>query len=325
MRASVIIPVYNVEKYLEKCLDSVLNQTIKDYEIICINDCSPDKSQDILDQYKKIYGEKIRVIKNEQNLGQGRSRMRGVDCAKGEYVFFVDSDDHIAPDYLETFLNEVQNESYDMVIAGYTKDIDGKYVKHDVKDNKWTRVCYPVACCKMYRRQFLLHHHIDFSSVRIGEDIYFTLDLFCSNAKTKIISYFGYYYYLNVQSTTKTITYEKKHEAYVAEMFRLLLKKYDLGLIDTEKRYMIEYAYIANMINALITYGHGCKPKLMKCKYDFFLKDMYEKFPNILKNPYLKFRKAKGVPLKIRIAVSISSGCMRVGLGRLLYMLISII
>lgn len=320
MRATIIIPVYNTEKYLRRCLDSVLDQTIEDYEIICVNDCSPDHSQDILDEYEKKFASKLKLLVNEENMGQGRSRMRAVEIAQGDNIFFVDSDDYIARDYLEVFLGD---EGMDVVVAGYTKDIEGKLVPHDVIDSPWTITCYPVACCKMYRKAFLQENSIDFSDCRVGEDIYFSLALFCAKAKVKYIHYFGYYYYLNQNSTTRSLTYDRKHEVYVSTMFDTLLKKFDLSSLNKIEQQMVEYAYVANMINALITYGHGCKPKLMREKYDFFLEDLKNKFPNYRKNPYYKILGFIGPSAKIKWGVGISMKCIKCGLGWPLYWLIS--
>ena len=81
--ATIIIPVYNAQAYLEKCLDSALQQTYDNYEIICVNDQSPDDSQRILEEYGKKYSEKLHYICNEENIGQGQSRMRAIAMAKG--------------------------------------------------------------------------------------------------------------------------------------------------------------------------------------------------------------------------------------------------
>ena len=89
MKLSIIIPVYNVEKYLPKCLDSILNQSFKDFEIICINDGSSDNSLKILEEYK----DKRIIIINKENAGSGVARNAGLEIAKGEYIFFVDGDD----------------------------------------------------------------------------------------------------------------------------------------------------------------------------------------------------------------------------------------
>ena len=104
MKATIIVPVYNVEKYLSRCLDSLVHQTISDYEVLCVNDCSPDNSDLILAEYQEKYPSRIRVINNECNLGLGRTRERALEHVCSEYVFFVDSDDYVAPNYIETYL-----------------------------------------------------------------------------------------------------------------------------------------------------------------------------------------------------------------------------
>ena len=104
-KVSVIIPVYNTEKYLRKCLESVINQTLKDIEIICINDCSTDDSLKILNDIKD---ERLKILNLPQNSGVSFARNRGIDEAKGEYISFVDSDDFIAPDFLEKLYNKSQ-------------------------------------------------------------------------------------------------------------------------------------------------------------------------------------------------------------------------
>lgn len=322
-KVTVIIPVYNVEKYLRRCLDSILRQNYSDYEIICVNDCSPDHSGEILKEYKENYSEKIQVIENEENIGLGRSRMRGVNQASGEYLLFIDSDDYVAEDYIERYMREVKDTSYDIVIAGYTKDIDGKYIKHDIQDSLWTLVCYPIACAKLYRKSFILENGIEFSPVRCGEDIYFSLVVFIKNVKYKIIHYCGYYYYHNRKSITGSLTYDKKHEVFVSQIFDDFLNKNPLDHLSEEKKRMIEYTYVANMVNALVTYGHGCRPRMMKEKYQFFLRDMKEKFPDYRSNPYFGIMKPKGQSSKIRIGVGVTMLLHKVHLDAMMFWLLS--
>lgn len=322
-KVTVIVPVYNVEKYLARCLDSLLNQTYENYEIYCVNDCSPDNSQAILEEYAEKYPELLHVMANQENMGQGRSRMRAVYQTDSDYIMFVDSDDYVAKDYIERFMSEVKEEPYDIVVAGFTRDIDGKCKEHDIKDSPWTLACYSVACAKMIRRQFLLEHGIDFTEIRCGEDIYFNTAIYYQDVKYKIIHYFGYYYYLNRQSTTGSLTYDKKHEVFVSQMFDIFLKKFPLEKVSEEKRRVIEYTYVANMVNALITYGHGCKPKLMKEKHQFFIEDMKEKFPDYKKNPYFNVWKPKGQSLKIRLGVGVTMMLHKLHLDGLLFWFIS--
>ena len=107
-KVTVIVPVYNVEAYLARCLDSIVDQSCEDYEIICIDDCSPDNSGEILKEYESRYPQKLTVLVNEQNMGLGRTRERGIRHAKGDYILFVDSDDYVRKDYVETYLQEME-------------------------------------------------------------------------------------------------------------------------------------------------------------------------------------------------------------------------
>lgn len=114
-KVSVIIPVYNVEKYLRECLDSVVNQTLKDIEIICINDGSPDNSLAILEEYAKK-DSRIRII-NKKNQGQSIARNIGINLAKGEYVVFIDPDDYFRLDALEKMYAKITETKVDIVIS----------------------------------------------------------------------------------------------------------------------------------------------------------------------------------------------------------------
>ena len=126
-KISVIIPVYNTQKVLHRCLDSIFGQTYQNFEVICINDCSPDDSASILRRYEKKHPGKMTVLDNERNMGQGLSRKRAMDICAGEYIAFVDSDDYIAADYLQTYVQEMETHTCDVAVAGFTKETDGKF------------------------------------------------------------------------------------------------------------------------------------------------------------------------------------------------------
>ena len=114
-KVSIIVPVYNVEKYLSKCLDSIVNQTLKDIEIICINDGSVDNSQSVLEAYAKK-DTRIKVI-NQENLGLSCARNKGIDIAQGEYIGFVDSDDWIDLEFYEELYNNAINTQSDIAAS----------------------------------------------------------------------------------------------------------------------------------------------------------------------------------------------------------------
>ena len=116
---SVIIPVYNVEKYLKKCLDSVLNQEFKNFEIICIDDCSTDSSLKILKEYAKS-NERIKVLQNNTNLGLGLTRNIGLNAAMGKYIHFLDSDDFLNKDAYNIVNKAIlEFKSIDVLVFSY--------------------------------------------------------------------------------------------------------------------------------------------------------------------------------------------------------------
>lgn len=113
-RISVIIPIYNAHDYLERCLDSVCNQTLKDIEVIAVDDCSTDDSLEILQRYAEKYPQ-LRVIAHKTNGGESRARNTGLDNATGEYLAFVDNDDSIDPDFLEKLYEKAKETNADIV------------------------------------------------------------------------------------------------------------------------------------------------------------------------------------------------------------------
>ena len=116
---SIVVPVYKVEKYLNRCVDSILNQTYTDFECILVDDGSPDKCGQICDEYAEL-DKRIRVI-HKENGGLSDARNVGIDAAKGEYILFVDSDDWIHPQLIELTLKIIIKEKADVVSYDYKK------------------------------------------------------------------------------------------------------------------------------------------------------------------------------------------------------------
>ena len=287
-KVTLIVPVYNVEKYLKRCIDSILNQSYKNIEIICVNDCSPDNSQEILNDYEKK--QQIRVIINEK------------------------------------YMAVMQSEDYDMVIGGYTRDVDGNKKEHFVKYSDWSVLSYTIACAKMYKKSFLIDHDIGFIDIRCGEDIFFSMELFMHHPKYYVMEdYAGYFYYFNRKSITGSMNADKKLESFIAEIFNRFIEKYPLEKMEKDVYWKICYNYITNMVNALIVHGHGCGIKSMREKYRYFMDDLNKKFVDYKKNPYLHFGKMKKQSLKIKISVSILMFLNKIGVDKLAYYLLALI
>lgn len=124
---SIIIPVYNAKKYLANTLDSVIKQTYKNLEIILVNDGSTDNSKDICESYAKI-DKRIKVI-NKENGGVSSARNYGLALAKGEYISFIDSDDFLVTDMIETLVNDIQNTNAEIAVCGYWHVTEEEYQK----------------------------------------------------------------------------------------------------------------------------------------------------------------------------------------------------
>jgi glycosyltransferase involved in cell wall biosynthesis len=128
-KVSIIIPVYNVEKYLSKCLDSVLTQTFTDFECILVNDCSLDNSRKICENYAKL-DKRIKVIHKTENIGSSQARKTGIENSNGDFIQFVDSDDWIENNMLEKIYEKAISENLDIVIFNYISE------KKDIKEIK---------------------------------------------------------------------------------------------------------------------------------------------------------------------------------------------
>jgi len=186
IKVSVIIPVYNVEKYIDECLNSIVNQTLKEIEIIVVNDGSPDNSQKIIDKYVKKYPEKVKSFIKE-NGGQGSARNLGLEYAKGEYISFVDSDDWLDLDALENMYNKAKEEDSDIVICDMS-DLYADGTKKYFNCTKYNSV-YEVtssASNKIFKKSIL--KDVRFLSRLWYEDFNFTTKILLTNPKISTIS-----------------------------------------------------------------------------------------------------------------------------------------
>ena len=218
-KVSVIIPVYNVEKYLSECLDSVINQTLKDIEIICIDDSSTDNSLSILEKYAKK-DKRIKVIK-QKNLGAGVARNRGLEVAKGEYIGFVDSDDYVDLDFFKKLYNKSKINKYDFIKGDlkqlYQKKQKIKFTNTNLKiakASKITKIPYKNLASSwlsiIYRKDLIDKYNIKFANIRWLEDVTF-LYKFVSIANNFVLVNDAYYTYrLRENSTSHKILSEKE-------------------------------------------------------------------------------------------------------------------
>src|SRR5574344_641185 len=202
-KVSVIIPVYNVENLLNRCLDSLIKQTFSNIEIIMIDDGSTDNSYKIMKEYSKK--DSRFLSRTQKNSGPAIARNNGLNIATGKYVMFVDSDDYVDENYIEIYYNEIFNSNYDVIMGGYTKIIGNKIDFKRILNNKdFSKYVVPAPYAKIYKYSFLKQHKIEFLDTKSSEDVYFNMEVIYNGANIKCINNTGYYYYFNPISISNT-------------------------------------------------------------------------------------------------------------------------
>ncbi len=269
MRFSVIMPVYNVEKYLETAVNSVLAQTFNDFELILIEDASPDNCAALCDNFASA-DKRVAVIHNTKNSGLSGARNTGFSVAKGEYVLFMDSDDFWSPDALEILNREV--DGFDITVFGikrFFEDKNGKIYKTEdlsptpcisknLKQSGQLLIelnkagVFPFAWNKAYNRKFLLSCNHHFESTKLIEDFLFNVFLFGKSEKIKVISDCLYNYRKPAHQTLAN--------SYSPEFLELSKRKFWLekellintGCATEENLQFIYYVFVKHLLSYFV-------------------------------------------------------------------------
>lgn len=283
---SVIVPVYNVEKYLSRCIDSILNQTMQDFEIILINDGSTDSSPKICNEYGRK-DKRIRVV-HKSNERVSAARNDGIKVAKGKYVSFVDSDDWIQPTMYEEMYEKAVSLNCDFVMCDYTKKgkeveytvsqpiLEGFYDKSRIEKDifkcliMFEDIELPPTisnCTCLFDREFLINNELYYD-----EDIHYCEDsIFGSKAMYNAnrfyymkASYF-YNYFYNPNSTTSKYNYNK-WESYL-KINRRLREYFNSDLFDFTRQIKINMLYfVLNFLSEIGRSNLSFKDKQKECK-----------------------------------------------------------
>ena len=232
---SVIVPVYKVEQYLHRCLDSILNQTFTGFEIILVDDGSTDGSGEICDRYAAKYNN-IKVI-HKENGGLSSARNAGLEIAKGKYIMFVDSDDMIHSKTLEKQLSILHETDADAVICSFQRFFDEKEIDissdkisskitvfsgSDVEKQMFTNTDvsnYVSSCGKIFKRE--LFNDISFPVGRLFEDEFTTYKIYYKCKKIAVTDDIHYFYYINTNGITGTLNINKRFDEYDAQFERI--------------------------------------------------------------------------------------------------------
>lgn len=201
---TIIVPIYNAEQNIKRCVDSILNQDYKNLELLLVNDGSKDGSLKILKKYEEEYSF-IKVI-SHKNIGVAETRNKAIKNATGKYIMFIDNDDYIDKNYVSSFVDTINSSNYDIVIGGYVRITeDKKVLKREVlKDLPFSKYVIMAPWAKIYKRDFIIKNNIEFLNYKIGEDVYFNLNAYFNTNKIGIIDYVGYYWFYNTKSISNT-------------------------------------------------------------------------------------------------------------------------
>lgn len=283
MKVSVIVPVYNVEKYIKKCLDSLVNQTLNGVEIIVVNDGSPDNSQKIIGEYTKKYKNVKSYIK--ENGGLSDARNYGIKKATGEYISFVDSDDYIRNDMLEIMYNYAIKEDLDVVVCDSINVYDNgseiliksnnNYSDNDVRNYI---ISPPMACTRLFKKT--IFDKIQFKKNIYYEDLEMTPKVVNITDKIGFVSEGLYYYVQRDGSIMKQNVFNKK----LLNIFDVLKSNKDL--LEDKFPEEIEYMYITHLLRTaslrFLNYDNG---KEYIYKIHNIMKEYFPKWKN---NVYYK-------------------------------------
>lgn len=241
---SIIIPVFNTEKYLKRCLDSIVNQSFKDMEIILVDDCSSENCYEIFEEYQKN-NKNIRYVKNEQNLGSAWSRLNGLSYAKGEYIHFVDSDDWVVDDCYRKIYEYLDNK-YDCLhfngimayddkttknfgwhicgnkkLIGERKAFEDMFVNDSRRRTLWCRVFRKK--CLLKAAQYMLKYHLS-----VADDWILNLfALFFVKKYRSVSDIFYYYFQDNPNAMTAVVENKKDVKFSVDKLDNTLRQTYD--------------------------------------------------------------------------------------------------
>lgn len=235
MKVSIIIPVYNVSEYVERCINSVIHQTYTDLECIIVDDCTPDDSIEKCEKLIAEYNGPIcfKILHHEKNRGLSAARNTGTYAATGNYIYYLDSDDYITNDCIYTIIAPLNNKPYDIIIGDFTivgmNDwgipklylAEGEY-SEEVLSYYCAGLIYMMAWNKLFRKAFLEQNNIFFKEGMLHEDDHFSFRAFAYAQSTYIIRHNSYCYWVRESGIMGSQKYTKKNRDAYAETMLLI-------------------------------------------------------------------------------------------------------
>lgn len=279
IKVSVIIPVYNVENYIEECVESVINQTLKEIEIIIVNDGTKDNSIKKIEKY--LSNPRVILI-NKENGGVSSARNTGLKIARGEYISFIDSDDFIEPTMLEKLYNE--GEGMDIVFSNFARidefgniEIEkNNFENLEIKEGSYFyNIELGYIWNKIYNHKFLKEYNIKFKENMLMEDLLFSLKVFSIAKKVKYLDKVYYYYRVGInESAVNTLI---KNKELMNKTYNQLIEEVEKFLIEFEGKKFIKLRIFLTKIDLFVRKKKLNNEKINNKK----IKEIEEKIENL--------------------------------------------
>lgn len=291
-KVSIIIPVYGVEKYIDKCLDSLVKQSLKEIEIIVVNDGTKDNSQEIVDKYVKKYPNKVKSFIKE-NGGQGSARNYGLDKAMGEYIGYVDSDDFVETDMYKKLYNKAKDGNYDIVVCGnynvvedYSRKTEDTFVSSYSTDLENIFFGKMAVWNKIYKKEILVNNKLKFKEKVWYEDLAFTLKAIINSNSFGFIDEPLYDYLLRQGSTMNNSNVQRNLEILDAfdDILSYIKHNKKEEYLDKIEFLAVDHIYISTIVRIV---NAEVDKKIKKEVINKLIDYMYKEFPNFKDNKYL--------------------------------------
>ncbi|MCQ6558979.1 glycosyltransferase [Paenibacillus mendelii] len=296
LKVSVVVPVFNAEKYLAPCIESLLNQTLQDCEFIFINDGSKDQSHSIIETYMQADA-RIRLI-NQANQGVSTARNTGLAEASGEYVGFVDADDTVEPDMYEVLYRAAKQDDCDVVVSNYESEMEGHkvtvsypfptgiqlnraFIEQEIMAHFMKEESLNSVCNKLFRNAIIQSSGLKFpEGVALGEDERFNIRLFSLANTMKYINYTGYHYREVAGSATRDIM-SKDYFGRALEAYKRENPEMDAMQIDSSD---ISNLRSIKLMNSVMSFSY----MYFKPTADVSFFERYKYVKRMINNPHVR-------------------------------------
>ncbi|MCH5258213.1 MAG: glycosyltransferase family 2 protein [Lachnospiraceae bacterium] len=305
---SIIIPVYNCEKYIGKCLESVLGQTYKNVEIIVIDDGSTDQSLEVIN--RTVQGNPNVKVIHQENQGLSATRNKGLENATGDYIAFLDGDDYLGESYIERLIAAAEHNNSDLAICGYqkvdaqgvllSKTVPGQYIPFEHEEWAYRII---ISCARLYKKEIWNKYHMTFEIGAHGEDV--PLSLFFNKVCKNIVTVPAaeYYYVQHSESITHNFRGLRNRQLPYRSIEKILEQAEQIP--EGNSQDFLELGMMRFLTQCVFDLGRGASKDQLHELCDFTYKIMERYFPNYWKNKKSSMWSNLDIPFINKVEVKI--------------------